>query len=399
MLPVLNIAILAAVLNEADHEARAEDLDAGPITPNQLGEIFSKMIDIPDVVGFTSLSVSARGAKDCIHAIRKAGYTGMIVVGGVHPTIKPYEALEWGADLVVTGECEGNIVELLEGGFVGIYEGKPMPINEIPSPNWDLYTPGINYPGQYRMLENKAASAMWSRGCPHKCIFCGSLVFNGQKTRYRSPEIVEREMRDIRDRGIKNVYVYDDEIIGVPQPDNWMREIADRIAPLKMKWIAQGRCSEKYATKEIFDDMYRSGCRMISWGIESFSENMQKNMKKNLTENDIWHTLQLSHEAGIKNNVYTILGGYKETVQDLAITAQALKKGSKKGWINYHQTFLCKPMPGTELEAIAEKESWEMNKDYFVGWTEVPEQGTPWLTKAEILKWKNIISGVCNKIY
>lgn len=399
MLPVLGIAILAAVLNEAGHEARVEDLDTGTMKPEQLGLIFRNMIDPPDVVGFTCLSAAARGTKECIAAIRKAGYTGTIVVGGIHPTVRPVEAYEWGADLVVTGECEGNIVELLEGGYVGIHEGKRMPIDEIPSPDWDNYTPGINYPGQYKILENNTTVAMWSRGCPYGCIFCGDLIFNKQKTRYRSPEIIEREMRDIRDRGVKNVYVYDDEIIGIPQPDGWMREIADRIEPLKMKWIAQGRCSKKYATREQFEDMYRAGCRLISWGVESFSEQVQRNMKKNLTQDDIWHTLKLSHEAGIENNVYTIIGSYKETEKDLAITAKALQKGAEMGVIDYHQTFLCKSMPGTELEAIAEKENWNIANDLFVGWTTVPEEGTPWLTKDEILKWKSIISAACPRIY
>ena len=91
--------------------------------------------------------------------------------------------------------------------------------------------------------------------------------------------------------------------------------------------------------------MKRAGCELIMWGVESFSQNVLDNVKKNNTPADIWYSLELAKEAGIKNCVFTIIGSYKETDEDLAITAAALKKGYENRLIDYRQTFQAKIIP------------------------------------------------------
>jgi len=393
-LPVLSLAILAGVLNEAGHEAFVYDMEATKINTGYFHTV-DEWHKIPDVIGFTCLTVSAQGVKDCIRELRQSDYRGKIVVGGIHPTVRPDEVLSWGADLVVTGECEGNIVDLLESDVTGIHAGEKMPIDDIPSPDWDNYYPDItSYKGQYRSLAPRASVAMWTRGCPYKCIYCANLIFNGQPIRHRQPAVIAEEMVDIKRRGIDNVFTYDDELIGSKQPEGWMSEIADRVEPLDMMWLTQGRCSEKYVTADILAGMKRAGCEMIFWGVESFAPNVLKHMRKGNKPDDIWHTLRLSHEAGIKNCVYTIIGSYKETDEDLAITADALKQGYEEGVIDHLQTFACKIMPGTKLEQLSIEEGWYSKpKTAIVGWTQ--PQDTPWLSAEQITKWKSIFRGVC----
>ena len=210
-LPVLSLAILAGVLNEAGHTAQVIDMDATNMRPEYFDKISSAMM--PDVIGFTCTTIGVRGVIDCIKTLWDAGYTNRIVVGGIHPTVRPDEVLSWGADLVVTGECEGNIVDLLESDVTGIHAGEKMYIDDIPSPDWDNYYPDItSYKGQYRSLAPRASVAMWTRGCPYKCIYCANLIFNGQPIRHRQPAVIAEEMVDIKRRGIDNVFTYDDEL-------------------------------------------------------------------------------------------------------------------------------------------------------------------------------------------
>lgn len=397
MLPCISLPILSTMLHQAGHYAEVVDLEALRITPDRFGTSFAGQQGAwPDVIGFTSLTTQARGARDCIAAVRQAGFGGTVVVGGIHATTEPEDALSWGADVVITGECEANFIEILESGQKGIVAGKAMPIEDVPSPNWNNHTPRINsYWGNMAMLRPNPGIAMWTRGCPYSCIFCSDFIFYGRPTMFRPPDKIEAEWEDLRKHGCQRIYVYDDELYGVKLPQGWMKEVADRLEPYGMTWVTQGRCSRHHITKELMEDAYRSGCRVIFWGLESFSPKVLKAIRKVLTEEDIWHTLRLAREAGIDNAVYTMIGNYQETPEDLEYTAQELGKAYREGLIQYRQTTVCTTMKGTRQEAIARKEGWYVPE---------PEAGpqmaqvyapTPWLTEKQIAHYMRKYAEVC----
>lgn len=393
-LPIYGLAVLACVLNDAGHDTTVYDLEASKSTPRML---IDKSYPYIDVIGFTCLTVAAPSVKNQIASLRFGDYNGRIVVGGVHPTVRPEEVLAWGADLVVTGECEGNIVELLEGGAAGIHKGEPMPIEDIPLPDWDNYYPDITtYRGNHEYLRPNPGVSMWTRGCPYSCIYCANQVFYKQPTRYRPPINITDEMLQLWSRGINNVYVYDDELIGTKLPDGWMAEIADRIGDLEFNWMTQARCSWKHISLELLQNMKRAGCSLIMWGVESFSQNVLDAIEKHTTPDDIWYSLEMAKEAGIKNGVFTMIGNYKESEEDLQITANALKKAYDKGLIDYRQTFVTHTLPGTELERVSKEEGWyEPAKLGGVRQKRVPDNGTPWLSPQEITEWLQVYKQVC----
>jgi len=391
MLPTLSLPIITATINNSGrgHYCEAVDLEALGITPQELGERFrGQKASWPDVIGLTSLTITARGCAESITALRDAGFTGKIVVGGVHVTINPQVGLDWGADLVVTGECEGNIVELLENNAVGIHAGKPMDIKDLPGPDWTHHNPQPNtYVGNMSILRTNPAITMWTRGCPYQCVFCGDAIFNKTPTKYRPPENIEAEMLDLKKRGCENIFVYDDELIGTKMPAGWMKDIADRISWMGFKWVTQGRCSQKYVTREVLEEAKRAGCRAIFWGVESFSQSVLDAMKKHITEADIWHTLRLTKEAGIENGIFTMIANYKETEADLAYTCEQIKKAYDEDLLDYRQTTVCTAMPGTELYKIQVADGT---------YIEAPTRGammqqiyaqTPYLTEAQIAYW------------
>ena len=389
MLPTLSLPILAAVLNNAGHYAETVDLEALGVSPEQLTQVFKGQIGKwPDVIGVTSLTITARGAKDTIKALRAAGFTGRIVIGGVHVTLNPQEGLDWGADLVVTGECEGNLVELLESGATGIQAGKRMNIEDLPGPDWTHHNPQPStYTGNMSILKPHPGISMWTRGCPYACIFCGNKVFGKQSTRYRPPANIETEMADLKKRGCENVFVYDDELIGTKMPPGWMHEIADRVGPMGFKWVTQGRCSQRFITRELLLSTKRAGCRAVFWGVESFSQRVLDAMKKHITEADIWYTLRLAKEVGLENGVFTMIGNYKETEEDLAYSRDALKKAYKEGLLDYRQTTVCTAMPGTELAEIQMRDGTYIEAPTSGAMMQQIYAQTPYLTKERIAYW------------
>ena len=390
MNPALGLPILAAVLERAGHEAEVADLEALGVTPVQLGAAFAKQCDRwPDAVGFGCLSTQVRGVKECIAALRGVGYGRRIVVGGAHLSTGPDawpEPLEWGADAVVIGECEGNVAEVF-AGTASCYKGQPLPIDAIPAPLWAKHRPlPGQYPGNLPKLGNPEGISMWSRGCPHNCIFCANPVFGRQAVRRRPAAAIREELAYLQTFGVRVVFVYDDELIGVPRGDAWLVEVCEAIEPLGLTWKCQGRCSAK-TPPEVYRAMYDAGCRAIMWGVESFSERVLSAIGKGTTERDITTSLERAHAAGIGNWLFLMVGNYSESVADLAHTEAQVKALNRRGLVQWRQVTVCTPMKGTELYRRAQAEGWLH---------EAPETGpqmrqvyqpTPWLTEREMGTW------------
>ena len=216
MMPPINLPTIAALLTRAGHYAEVIDLEALAVTPEQVEMKYKTQRDAwPDVIGITAMTMTSRGAKDIVQALRAAGFEGRIIAGGIYPTENADTVLSWGVDAVVLGECEGNVVSIFEGDAKGVVIGERMPIDDIPAPDWHHHNPPIGeYYGNTNLINPKPGISMWSRGCPFECVFCSDNLFNHQPIRYRPPAIIEQEMRELVKRGCQHAYVYDDELVG-----------------------------------------------------------------------------------------------------------------------------------------------------------------------------------------
>jgi radical SAM superfamily enzyme YgiQ (UPF0313 family) len=397
MNPPLGLPILCAVLREAGHEVEVADLEAKGYNPEKLAQAYAAQRDSwPDVIGFTSLNTSARGVRDCIQALRGIGYAKTIVVGGVYATLEPETVLNYGADLVITGECEGNIAYALETGARGVIKGVPAPIENIPAPDWEHFSPdNVRYPGNAPHLVKPEAISMWSRGCPHRCIFCGNEIFKHQPIRYRKPAHIEEELRLLRDTGVRGLFVYDDELVGLPMPEGWMDDVCKRIEPLGLQWKAQGRVSRKHISEELMHTMYAGGCRVLMWGVESLSQKVLNNIRKGTKVEDTFHTLEMAKKAGIKNWIFTMVGNYGETVEDLEITEKGLRELYSAGLVDYRQTTAVTPLPNTELWEIAKKEGWLVPPPDTGAYMAHAHADTSTLTGEEIEYWIQRLGRAC----
>ncbi|HUV94525.1 MAG TPA: radical SAM protein [Anaerolineae bacterium] len=388
MNPPLGLPILAAVLERAGHKAEVWDLEALKIPPARLAQSFEEQKDRwPDAIGLTTTTHNARGARECIATLREVGFDRYVALGGPHVTLDP--TVEWGQDVVVTGECEGNIVSVFEKRMRGVVKGERAPLGSIPGPLWAKHKPHPTaYYGNAPRLNFPEGIAMWSRGCPHRCIFCGNPVFQQQAIRFRPPERIYEDMAAVKALGAHSVFVYDDELVGAGKRQNpWLIETCARVAPLGLTWKCQGRCSHRLS-EDVLRAMAAAGCRVIMWGVESFSDKVLTHIRKGTTERDIWHTLRLAKKVGIANWLFLMVGNYQETQRDLAYTEQRLSKAVQQGLVQYRQVTVCTPVHGTELYENAKHEGWlvespeggpQMNQVY---------AGTPWISKRELRYWK-----------
>ena len=392
--PPLGLPIMASVLAAAGHDVEIKDLEAKQIVPDVLGLRFVHRKELPDAIGFTCTTHSARGVRECIAALRGVEYRGYIAVGGPHITLLGKgnidELSSWGADAWVIGECEGNVVAIFENQQRGLIQGQAASIESIPTPLWSGHDPSpVQYQGNLPKIGHPEGIAMWSRGCPHNCIFCANPVFGQRKIRFRPPERIRADMEALAGLGVKSVFVYDDELVGQGERQNeWLEESCGKVEPLGLTWKCQGRCSEKHINKRTLRAMYAAGCRAIMWGVESFCDDILINIQKGTTEADIWHTLRTAKEVGIGNWVFLMVGNYGETTKHLAQTQERLAKAASEGFVQWRQVTVCTPMPGTELYERAKGEGWlveppeagpQMNQVY---------NATAWISKRELRFWK-----------
>lgn len=122
-----------------------------------------------------------------------------VVIGGIHASSLPEEALQH-ADQVVVGEGERVIVDVASGKIKDkiVYSKCIENLDEIPFPDYSLLKTPC-----------RAANVMTSRGCPFSCSFCTtSRMFHPY--RKRTPDNVIEELRMYKNQGFKYVNFEDD---------------------------------------------------------------------------------------------------------------------------------------------------------------------------------------------
>jgi radical SAM superfamily enzyme YgiQ (UPF0313 family) len=118
-----------------------------------------------------------------------------------------------------------------------------------------------------------------SFGCPFSCSFCAVVAMSNRRWLAQSPSRMEQVLRHLVDRyRIDAVMMHDmDFFISEAR----VKEFADRVMPLGLKWWALGRIDTlMHYTDETWQAMARSGLKMVFSGAESASDAVLATMNK-----------------------------------------------------------------------------------------------------------------------
>ncbi|MBE0602215.1 MAG: B12-binding domain-containing radical SAM protein [Deltaproteobacteria bacterium] len=215
-----------------------------------------------DLVGITVMTEFAPRAYRIADAYRGKGVK--VVMGGIHPTVLPEEALEH-ADAVVVGEAEGAWPRLVSDAASGrmqrIYrDGQLTDLKGLPKPRRDLL-PGTGHQGSTRIPIGVEAT----RGCPNDCEFCCVGQTLGQKYRVRPVREVIAEIESI---DAPHLFFVDDAF-GLNRTA--AKKLFAEMIPLRRRWVAQGTVSLAQDLG-LLDLMRRSGCLGLLIGFESVQQ-------------------------------------------------------------------------------------------------------------------------------
>lgn len=223
--------------------------------------------DIPfedhwDVVGITGMGSGIVRAWDIADEFRRRGTT--VVMGGIAATLLGADATLGHANAVVLGEAEETwptvLADAAAGRLRSVYEmPRRPPIGDLPLPRYDL----LDQRKLGRWLPVQA-----TRGCPFTCDYCSVTSFFDARYRKRPVDQVLRDIREVKRRGTRYIAFIDDNI-GVDW--RYCAELWEALVPEKIIWMSQ--CSLHIADRpDMLALAHRSGCRLLSFGIESTSE-------------------------------------------------------------------------------------------------------------------------------
>jgi len=400
-LPPLGLAYIAAELLKKGHQISIIDIPAANLSLDKFRLIIRN--DKSDIYGISSTLFGFQDVIKVSVILKEEDPKAFIVLGGLCSVISPELILQKipYLDVVVQGEGERPMCELCDfllkkkklRDIKGIAFRENEEIFYNPQ-NEYLDLDQLSFPA-YNLLNIKhyhihppfglyppAISMETNRGCAFNCEFCGL----SKSYRARNIESVVDEISYLKKTyGINEIYFVDHTFtISEERIQNLCRMIMNR--RIKIHWTCKTRVD--CVSQETLKAMKKSGCYMISYGVESGSDKILRNLNKGITVEDIKRTIFLSKKYGIRSIAYMIVGSPGEDRNTIQESIRLIQK-IKPDYVLYN---VLVPAPVSTLydKAIIKNDSLEsFYKDviFFDANAQWPLYETPEFTKNDIKYW------------
>jgi radical SAM superfamily enzyme YgiQ (UPF0313 family)/glycosyltransferase involved in cell wall biosynthesis len=305
------------------------------------------------------------------------------IVAGSDASDHPDTYLSRGADVVIAGEGEVTLVEVLsalsqgrdalervDGICLRTASGRHRrtpprevirDLDSLPLPAWDLVDVG-KYEGIWHGRHGYfSMNVVTTRGCPYHCNWCAKPIY-GQRYSVRSPEHVAEEFA-----WLKRTYRPDhlwiaDDIFGLKP--GWIGQFADlvraRDAAIPFKCLLRA----DQVTDEIARALGTAGCRTAWIGAESGSQRVLDAMEKGTRVEQIATATRMLHEAGIEVGFFLQFGYPGELRGDIDRTLRMVRD-CRPDDIGVSVSY---PLPGTTFyervkSQLGEKRNWLDSED------------------------------------
>ena len=304
-----------------------------------------------DIVGIGAMGHAVFRAIDIAAGFRKRGKT--VFMGGYMPSLIPW-FVEDHCDGLIIGDADIAFPKLLVdfetyGKIKKRYEFPMKDLDHLPLPKYEL------------LLEKKIGFMLpvqAGRGCPHQCSYCSIACMYKGRYLTRPVDEVIRDIMRIKELGFRYFYLLDDNIIGNPK---FLEELCIRIRPLKMNWASQ--CTTNLARNpELLKLVARSGCRIMSLGIESITqEGLNKLNKHWVSTLEHEQMLKRISGAGIMPATEMMLGTDSDTPDSIRDTYDFIMKSG----IPIPKFYILTPMPGSVLYEEYKRQGRLIHENYY----------------------------------
>jgi len=322
----------------------------------------------PSVLGIYANLMTRPNVVEIIREAKACGWK--VIVGGPEPGAYAQEYLASGADVVVVGEGERTLEELLPAlqahaaldsiagiayldetrtvqttaprGQIEDLDGQPWPARE----SVDI--------GQYLATWRKAhgqgsVSFITARGCPYKCQWCSHQVF-GHSHRRRSASKVVDEVEWIVNRYSPEMVWVADDVFTIHH--GWLKQYASEMRARSLHIPFECISRADRINEEVADTLAELGCFRLWIGSESGSQRILDAMQRGVTVAQVQNAMKLLRERGIQTGMFLMWGYEGESLDDIELTVEHVKASDPDIFF----TTVAYPIQGTPYhKAVADR--------------------------------------------
>jgi len=279
--------------------------------------------------GITATSLEIPQANTFAKLIKAKYQFARVVVGGTGTYSEEFIDYKY-IDSIVQGDGEKTAYKILidienQIPLKKTYQGIPITkLDELPLPARHLLKNkqgGNIFAYGQRYADGDSTIILSSRGCPFKCAFCSAPFLTYQnKVRFRNPDKVALEIRHVKEKyGIKQFRFSDDMFTASKKR---VLQLCEQIEKENVYWRIS--CRVDNLDEEMLDKMYWSGCRELSFGIESFDDKVLKGLNKKATAEQNRQALELAHKYKFKTRILLMIRTPLQTPETIELNKKYL---------------------------------------------------------------------------
>lgn len=303
----------------------------------------------------------------------------LVILGGPEPRYYAREFLEHGADIVVRGEGERTLEELLprlhttglselhqvpgityrdENGNIVATQERAMidDLDALPFPDREAIDIE-EYMQVWRQHHGMSSvSLICARGCPYHCRWCSRAVF-GETHRRRSVKNVVQEIEVLRARYNPEMLWFADDVFTINH--KWFFDFCKEMKTRELRIPFECISRADRLNEEVIRSLAELGCFRIWYGSESGSQRILNAMERGVTVEQIRSVTRLAKKYGIRTGLFVMLGYPGEEVVDIEETINHLKITDADEFL----TTVAYPIKGTPFyedvqSSIVERKPW-----------------------------------------
>ncbi len=314
-------------------------------TFSSLREVFKLLSSMPPaVLGVYATLMTRRTVVEILRVAKEAGW--QTIVGGPEPAAYISEYLKAGADVVVVGEGEVTLEELLSAlptrktadlkridGIAfrdddgTVYRTAPRTqISDLDQQPWPCRN-SISiekYLETWRTHHNVGSvSIITARGCPYHCRWCSHAVY-GKTHRRRKPALVVDELEWILNRYSPDMLWIADDVFTIHH--GWIFDFLKemKLRGLKIPFECISRADR--LNERIVDALAELGCFRVWIGSESGSQRLLDAMERGVTVEQVQTAVRLCKSRSIQTGMFLMWGYEGEGLQDIEATMTHVKQ-------------------------------------------------------------------------
>jgi len=213
-----------------------------------------------------------------------------------------------------------------------------------------------------RRISGALSSFDLGRGCPYQCSFCTIINVQGRKSRFRTPDDLERTIRENYAQGIRRFFITDDNFA---RNRNW-ESLFDRMIQLRVgEGLNLGFTIQVdtlcHRIPDFIEKAAQAGVRRVFIGLENINPDNLLASKKNQNKITEYRTmLQKWREHGAITCAGYIIGFPGDTRESILRDVEIIKHELPLDILEF---FLLTPLPGSEDHKVLHKQGSWMDSD------------------------------------